>query len=420
MARGAAQAVLGWLHHHEVREAGWGEVENRLRKAAGEARLESGWTPEAENEVKRVAEAVSAAPEQVLAVAPSLRVKEVLPKGMHLAALGEETRAGWVLSFKAEPKDFRASRPADSNALLERPRAHKSGKAGDERRGAHFTEAQLADAEDCFSLAIAEGAWNVAALRVHAEKQDKDTPEAAALLIAREDEGRWSVWTGNEGMLPNERWPQVLQALQERGLEGVTLTVLPAEARGERIQALVKHFDGGRATVSSFLEERLREVGQRFVEPDATVDDGPRTPVLKALDGWLGSELPDRARARRVRLGQVHGARAVGHGPLAAGRTAPAPARRSGPEPRGQRSRGARAGGRRVRGHPPLPRMRCACSFAASSSCRALTASTRWPPAWMPRMLAGGLSRCLSVARRWRPGARLLAQPLLPDPGAAS
>lgn len=281
LARGAANTVFAWTVPGNAREPrqGFGAVEERLRKASEAAGHEGALTAEALKEEKRIAAEVSLSREPMHLTPEAPQAKVIFPRGVKLAELGEERQAGWVLAFKAVPGAFHISRaePRDEPSEAHpRPDSGSSPFLGDSR---------IADAEELFSLAIAEGATNVAALLVYLEAE----PHTGALLIAQELANQWSVWTSGQESWPEDRWKEVLEALQARGLEGVTLTAMPLEARSERIQALMNHFDE-QDRVSQLRMERLRDVHQQFVEPDARVDEGEPSRITEALEQWLDSE----------------------------------------------------------------------------------------------------------------------------------
>ncbi|WP_309893182.1 pentapeptide repeat-containing protein [Archangium sp.] len=295
MARGAADAVFQWLEREDARAAGLAEVEVRLRKAAEAGRSEHAWAAGVLPVLGAVASAVRGAQETRVsqATAPAPEVRVVLPSGMDPAALGVRRHAGWVLSFKAKPGDFRAYED-ESRGLLRAGERLRGGDAREKGEEPRFAQVWLDSAEELFSLAIAEGAERVAVVGIWEEK----TPDRAVLVIAVERAGAWTLWADGDDDWWGPEWEPFRRNLQaafrESGLGGAELVLIPFEALWERLLALLARFESAeaRARVEALREGRLREVQQQFIEPDALVDDSGRVPVLKALDVWLKSETP--------------------------------------------------------------------------------------------------------------------------------
>ncbi|AKJ00312.1 High-affnity carbon uptake protein Hat/HatR [Archangium gephyra] len=293
MARGAANVVFDWLGNREAGAAGLAEVEEKLRKAAEAGRREHAWATGVLPVLDAVASAVQGAPEvrESPAMAPVPEVRVVLPSGMDPAGLGVRRHAGWVLSFKAKPGDFRVYGDASREKLRTGAR-QLQGDVKETEAGPRFIQVRLDAAEELYSLAIAEGAERVAVVGVWEE----ETPDLAALLIAVERAGAWTLWSdGDDDWWGPERdhlKKNLQAALRESGLEGAELVLIPFEELWERLLALLARFEsaGARARVEALREGRLREVQQQFIQPDALVDDAVRVPVLEALDAWLGSE----------------------------------------------------------------------------------------------------------------------------------
>ncbi|HZI08165.1 MAG TPA: pentapeptide repeat-containing protein, partial [Archangium sp.] len=291
MARGAADAVFQWLEREDARAAGLSEVEVRLRKAAEAGRSEHAWAAGVLPVLGAVASAVQGEQEvrESPATAPAPEVRVVLPSGLDPAALGLRRHAGWVLSFKAKPSDFRAY-GEESRGLFRAGDRLRKGDVWQMGEGPLFAQVRLDAAEELFSLAIAEGAERVAVVGVWEEK----TPDLAALLIAVERAGAWTLWSdGEDGWWGPER-EHLQAALRESGLVGAELVRIQPEPLHERILALLPRFESreARARVEALREGRLREVQQQFIEPDAIVDDAARVRVLEALDAWLDSGKP--------------------------------------------------------------------------------------------------------------------------------
>ncbi|WP_437970573.1 pentapeptide repeat-containing protein [Sorangium sp. So ce260] len=291
IAGAAADVVFAWMTEREAREAGFVEVEARLRKAADAKRGNGEWTPDGMAALGAVAQAVRGAPEagddeRESSLPPDVLVE--LPRRLDPAALGTQQHRGWVLSFQRHPSDFRApmddAAPGASGAALG-PIAEPS-KA---ELAPRFSEHQIASAETVFLLALAEGREHVAAVGVWPAGR----PASCTLMVAAlRDEG-WTLlwieglerWTG-----PRREWEKLRAAAVRSGLSNAALEAIPQDALAHRIARLSPRFDGARGVVAALREQRLREVAGRFVEPDACVDgrDEP-TPLLGALDAWLSS-----------------------------------------------------------------------------------------------------------------------------------
>ncbi|XXX80807.1 pentapeptide repeat-containing protein [Sorangium sp. So ce134] len=292
-AGAAADVVFAWMTEREAREAGFVEVEARLRKAVDAKRGNGEWTPEGMAALGAVAQAVRGAEasddERESSPPQDLRVE--LPRRLDPAALGTQQHRGWVLSFQRHPSSFRA--PMDDAA----PRASGGARAAlgpasepiREELAPRFSEHQILSAETVFLLALAEGREHVAAVGVWPEGR----PAFCTLMVAAlRDEG-WTLlwieglerWTG-----PRRAWEELRAAAVRSGLANAALEAIPQDALAPRIARLSPRFDGARGVIAALREQRLREVGGRFVEPDARVDgrDEP-TPLLGALDAWLSS-----------------------------------------------------------------------------------------------------------------------------------
>ncbi|HYO67455.1 MAG TPA: pentapeptide repeat-containing protein, partial [Archangium sp.] len=292
MARGAANAVFDWLGSRDAGAVGFLEVEARLRKTAEAGRREHAWATGVQSVLDAVASAVQGAPEvrESQATAPVPEVRVVLPSGMDPAALGVRRHAGWVLSFKAKPGDFRAYGD-ESREMLRAGARLRKGDVGEKGEGPRFAQVWLDSAEELFSLAIAEGAERVATVAAWEE----ELPDRAMLIIVVERAGAWTLWSDGDadwwGPEREHSKKNLLAAFRESGLDGAELVLIPFEAQWDRLFALLPRFGGraARARVEALREGRLREVQQKFVEPDAIVDDSARMPVLDALDAWLES-----------------------------------------------------------------------------------------------------------------------------------
>ncbi|WP_438043395.1 eIF2A-related protein [Sorangium sp. So ce128] len=293
-AGAAADVVFAWMAEREAREAGFVEVEARLRKAVDAKRGNGEWTPDGMAALGAVAQAVRGAPEasddeRESTLPPDVRAE--LPRRLAPAALGTQLHLGWVLSFKRQPSDFRAA--MDDAA----PRASGGARAAlgpiaepsKEELAPRFSEHQILSAETVFLLALAEGWEHVAAVGVWPEER----PTWCTLMVAAlRDEGWTLLWI--EGL---ERWAEPRRAREKlraaavrSGLVNAALEAIPQDTLAPRIALLSPRFDGARDVVAALREQRLREVAGRFVEPEACVDgrDEP-TPLLGALDAWLSS-----------------------------------------------------------------------------------------------------------------------------------
>ena len=290
LARGAADAVFAWLERDEARAAGFGEVEVRLRKAADSLDKAHVWTDEARKVVGALAEQVRGPLETKSArekpVEPAVRV--VLPDGLDPVVLGFRKHKGWVLCFKATPGDFHAGHrePFDGPVKTSGHVKQAAGNPALFREGLPAPSVErIESAESLFSLVLAEGAERATAIAVWRD----GASEAAMVLVASRQAGKWSLWSdGLDASLDSNR-QQIQQAVHSSGLEGADLHVIPPTSLRSRAQALLPRFEGARALVSSLREERLREVQGQFVEPDARVRDGAREPLLGALESWLDS-----------------------------------------------------------------------------------------------------------------------------------
>ncbi|WP_437299721.1 pentapeptide repeat-containing protein [Sorangium sp. So ce426] len=292
MAGAAADVVFGWMAQREAREAGFAEVEARLRKAVDATRGAGEWTSDGAAALGAVAQAVRGPREvdesrQEEKPAPEVRV--VLPGGLDPAALGTRRVGGWILAFQRRPADLievvkgRLRRVA-ADAETRRP-VEEADEHGHVTR---FSEHQINAAENLRLLAMAEGRQRIATVGISSESQ---SVPPTILIASSRDEG-WVLWTdAGEGSL-GDRSVGLLAALAETGLAGAACDEIPPDARRDRIAGLLHRFGGARAVIAALRDQRLREVDGRFVEPDARVDGGEPTPMLGALDAWLSSGEP--------------------------------------------------------------------------------------------------------------------------------
>ncbi|WP_437310231.1 pentapeptide repeat-containing protein [Sorangium sp. So ce388] len=289
MAGAAADDVFAWMTQREAREAGFTEVEVRLRKAA-EAKHEAGeWTSDGVAALGAVAQAVRGAPEvdegrREERAAPEVRV--VLPEGLSPAALGTRRVRGWVLSFGRRPADLSA---AAKDSVRRAPGAAGKDRSGEEmdegRRLATLSEHQIRSAEALYLLAMAEGRQRVAAVSISSEAH----AAPPRILIASSRGGGWALWTDGGESSAESCSDAVLAALAETGLTGPVCEVIAPDALMARVADLLPRFGSARAVVAALRDQRLHEVDGKFVEPDARVDGGEPTPMLGALDAWLAS-----------------------------------------------------------------------------------------------------------------------------------
>ncbi|MGK3964601.1 pentapeptide repeat-containing protein [Sorangium sp. So ce118] len=294
MAGAAADVVFAWMTEREAREAGFVDVEARLRKAVDAKRANGEWTLDGMAALSAVAQAVRGAPEasddeRESSLPPDLQVE--LPRRLVPAALGTQQHRGWVLSFQRHPSDFRA--PMNDAAPRASGGAHAAlGSMAEPNKEAltpRFSEHQIVSAETVFLLALAEGREHVAAVGVWPEGR----PAWCTLMVtALRDEGWTLLWI--EGLErwagPRRAWEKLRAAAVRSGLVNAALEAIPQDALSQRIARLLPRFDGAQSIIAALREQRLREVAGQFVEPDVCVDgrDEP-TPLLGALDAWLSS-----------------------------------------------------------------------------------------------------------------------------------
>ncbi|WP_438036140.1 pentapeptide repeat-containing protein [Sorangium sp. So ce204] len=292
MAGAAADVVFGWITQRDAREAGFTEVEARLRKAVDATRGAGEWTSDGAAALGAVAQAVRG-PREVdesrQAERPFPEVRVVLPGGLDPAALGTKRVGGWILAFQRRPADLMEVVKDRLRRAAADPEVRVSAKELDEHgRVTRFSEHQINAAEDLRLLAMAEGRQRIATVGVSSE--DRSVPPTILIVTSR-DEG-WALWTdGGEGSLDG-RSEGLLAALAETGLAGAACDEVPPDVRRDRIAGLLPRFGDARAVIEALRDQRLREVDGRFVEPDARVDGGEPTPMLGALDTWLSSGEP--------------------------------------------------------------------------------------------------------------------------------
>ncbi|MCA9641380.1 MAG: NACHT domain-containing protein, partial [Myxococcales bacterium] len=80
----------------------------------------------------------------------------------------------------------------------------------------------------------------------------------------------------------------VLAALVASGLESPILVSVSEETLRRNVTILAPMFSGAQEIVSALRKQRLREVSNEFVEPDASIG-GESGSVLAMLDAWLAS-----------------------------------------------------------------------------------------------------------------------------------
>ncbi|WP_437959880.1 pentapeptide repeat-containing protein [Sorangium sp. So ce119] len=290
MAGAAAYVVFAWMTEREAREAGFAEVEARLRKAVDARRGAGEWTSEGAAALGALAQAVRGAPEADASTRdeeklPDVRV--VLPGGLDPAVLGTRRVRGWVLAFVRRPADLadvvkESLRRATVAAPGMRPPAEEPD---DHELVARFSDHQINAAEALFLLATAEARQVVATIGISSE--DQTVPPA--ILIASSQNESWFLWTDGGDILMNSCSEAILAALAEVGLSDAACEIVPPDVLQERAASLLPRFSGARANIAALRGQRLHEVDGKFVEPDARVDGDEPTPMLGALDAWLSS-----------------------------------------------------------------------------------------------------------------------------------
>jgi WD40 repeat protein/predicted amidohydrolase len=293
LARGAASAVESWLGRSEAREAGFSEVEVRLRKAAERLEKSQPWTEHARQALGRIVAKVRGTVEWK--APPSQAVRGVFPGWLGPDSTEVQRHEGWALLFRQEPGDFRSKygEARWGEAHWQNSEPPHGERLFSDKRGQRpqvsipLTGEQIESAEQLFSLAIAEGAERVAAVAVWRET----SPHAPTLLVIRQHVGTWEFWgDGRDDWLVAD-WKSLQGVFQTGEIGESFLQIIPPEALATRVQALLPRFDGARATVSDLRDRRLREVQGKFIEPDVKLGADQRVPVLKALEDWLGSEV---------------------------------------------------------------------------------------------------------------------------------
>ncbi|WP_433935863.1 pentapeptide repeat-containing protein [Sorangium cellulosum] len=289
MAGAAADVVFAWMAQREARDAGFADVEARLRKAVDAKRGAGEWTRDGIAALGAVAQAVRGAPEsddsgQAERAAPEARA--AIPGALDPAALGTREAQGWILSF--------GRRPADLKAIVKGSNLREPSAAGKDQIGAEpdmdrrlmaISEHQSRVADSLLLLATAEGIQHTAAVSISSASHP--APFTIAVVSYRDD--GWTVWTDG-----NESWvapcsDAILAAFAQAGLRDPRWESIPPATLLSRITDLLKRFGGARQTVAALRDQRLHEVDGKFVEPDASVDGGEPAPMLRALDAWLSS-----------------------------------------------------------------------------------------------------------------------------------
>jgi predicted amidohydrolase len=280
MAAGSADAIFDWLGQREARSAGFGEVEERLRKA-GEAAVRDLGGRAAFAEVAQAVRGPREVEEKKKAEEPPAPAKVVLPRGIDPAALGTREHGDLVLVYRSEP-----------GAVIDYASSAERGGVSthSEARGRLVSSYRIAYAsvqagEEILLLAGAERARAVAAVGAFSRTE----LAAGSLFVLSSDERGWTLWFTERLILLPLSEAALIEAFAGDGLPGLTVRMPDREDREARIAALLPRFDGARQQVSALRKQRLSEVDDQFVEPDASVDGSDRRPILGALDAWLES-----------------------------------------------------------------------------------------------------------------------------------
>ncbi|WP_437535823.1 pentapeptide repeat-containing protein [Sorangium sp. So ce726] len=292
MAGAAADVVFGWMAQREAREAGFGEVEARLRKAVDATRGAGEWTSDGVAALGAVAQAVRGTgevDESRQDEKPAGEMRGVVPGGLDPAALGTRRVQGWVLSFAKRPADLRAVVKDSARRAPGAAGTYRLGEELDEdRRLTTISEHQIAAAESLFLLATAAGRRNVTAVSISSEAH----PVPSTIAVASSGDAGWALWTDGGESWVERCLDAILVAFADAGLTVPVAQAIPPDALMTRIAGLLPRFANARAVIAALRNQRLREVDGRFVEPDARVDGGEPTPMLGALDAWLSSGEP--------------------------------------------------------------------------------------------------------------------------------
>jgi predicted amidohydrolase len=286
LAKGAADVVFGW---REELGTGWANVEDRLREAGKRVATPepAQWTEEGVRAIARVGEALQEPREQTqqpVSPTPEVQVQVVLPEGLNPAALGDRRCDDLFLQFRSTPADLRWF------ASVEYPDYQQLGRPVYQTREGGLLPlppGRLRIAEELLLLARAEGFEHVAAVGVLGA-----TGGDTLILIVFRHGNSWQVWADDGYLWTISNQAAVLAALVKQGLSNPIYQETPGDSISRRITALLPRFAGARATVQQFRQERLRDLGSRFVQPKVRVNGEAQTQrALEALDAWVaGSE----------------------------------------------------------------------------------------------------------------------------------
>lgn len=276
MAAGAADAVFEWMKRPEVRAAGFGEVEARLREAgAGEG---AAWSKKAEGAAAVIAQAVRGAvrEEEKAERAAELPVRVVLPRGLDPAALGTRAHGSWTFVFRGSPEEFHET-------YRDRREQKISSTASTVQQVGNLLFTTISD---FYLLVLAEGATRTAVVEA---RHETFPPGRAIFLIVSERDGQWTIHSMGSPPVPDAEHT-ISAAMAANGLVPHIFDYVSIDTFRDRMVALLPRFELAAESARSYREQRLREVKGEFVEPDARYDDGfEPIAVLRALTLWLFS-----------------------------------------------------------------------------------------------------------------------------------
>jgi WD40 repeat protein/predicted amidohydrolase len=279
LAKGAADVVFAWLR--ERRGGGLEMVETRLREAGQRIATPapSLWTTAGVRVLGTIADALQEPPEIAKPEVhrePESPVRVVLPKGLNPATLGDRKCNGFVFHFLSKPAEL----------LWRLGEYHLQAPEHKQTMHSGWSHAGMTIAEDLYLLARAEGIQTVAAVGVRQE----DDPDVALFVVFQQAD-HWVIWTDGKHELLQRHRQAIVEALAGDCLGQVEIEIIPEATLEDRLNPLLRRFEGAHAVIRQFHDERLRDVAGHFVEPDVLVGGGDkRQPALDALDAWLASD----------------------------------------------------------------------------------------------------------------------------------
>ena len=294
MAGAAAKTIDAWAM--KWRGVGLDEMVKALGEVGREvAVLAPGeWTDEGRSAVGAI-EAVISEPveEQAAPPPPPPVVRTQVPATFDPSTFEDFEADGWTFVFRPDAasiwreneneawKEAVEELTTDDRTEVPAGRRRKVFLRADRRRP------QVVDRAELVRLfTLAQGTTRVALLSA----QNPTIDAGASLSVFAACGDCWRLRTLSDGVFATHA-SKITSRLEARGFFPLYVDQLSELEIRTSITALRPLVDSARAEIDTFLERKLRDFPQSFIDPEVSVDGGAPTGMLGALDDWLASDV---------------------------------------------------------------------------------------------------------------------------------